>query len=252
MASRKRIRHCKDSPGERDLNDENDDEEADKEKRYQLRLFRYAWLYAERFCSIPISSVTGRVSSRHSRVSLMSSPLRQGARQSRLKCILLPLFLCGLIPWLSWNHRHYPGHDESYRSLERVQPLVIRLMFEYDTDSSQQYRSHLKNSHKPDYNGLHIEPLRNNSVFERQIDINYDYERNEVHRRKMMKLHRGTPSEHFEEFLDLECRRQNWYDLYFPNCNSFHEFNEGRWFDPYNLGYYDCFPIRYVHRWFHV
>ena len=56
MASRKRIHHCKDSPGERGLND-NDNEKADKDKSHQLRLFRYACLYAERFCSIPLSSM---------------------------------------------------------------------------------------------------------------------------------------------------------------------------------------------------
>jgi hypothetical protein len=249
MASRKRMHHCKDSNEERGR--KHDDEKAYKDKSHQLQLFRYACLYTERFCSILLSSITtGRISS-PSRVSLMSSPQPRRSHQSPLKCLIIPIFLCSVIPWLSWNHRHYPGH-ESFPSLKRVPPLVVKLMqtFEqHETDSSQQnaYQSHWK---KPDYYNLNIESLQVPAIFEPLIDENYDYERNEEHRRKMLKLHKGGPSEHFEEYLDLECRKQNWQDLYFPNCNSFHEFNVGRRNDPHNLAYYNSFPIRYVHLWF--
>jgi hypothetical protein len=116
MASRKRMHHCKDFNEERGR--KHDDEIAYKDKSHQLQLFRYACLYTERFCSIPLSSITtGRMSS-PSRVSLMSSPQPRQSHQSPLKCLIIPIFLCSVIPWLSWNYRHYLGH-ESFPSLKR-------------------------------------------------------------------------------------------------------------------------------------
>lgn len=234
---------------------EDTDEETCKGKRHHHHSFDEASLFLERLRSNPLASVSS-VARKAAFVPMnLPSPKRRGQRTTR--SLLIPLLACILIPWMTGSHRHSLRHNGSHRSLKRSSPLVIRLMFDHDVESSQRpdsltFTDYRKVSSKPDYNNLVIKSLWNttSSMFYRQIAPN-DYEVSEKHRSKFLNSNnKGAPSEHYEEYVDSECQQQNWHDLHFPNCNAFHEFDLGRRYDPrlkaasLGLAYYDSFPSR--------
>ena len=154
------------------------------------------------------------------------------------KSLLVLLFVCISLYWTMPQQHHSPRHA-STRSLGQM-PLMVILFDENcrSSPSSFQSLSSLKPLHRSnerDYNGLVFESLRNVSLssFRRQIASD-DYTRNEEYRKKVIQ--KATTSNYFddiyyqhpEEVLSLECQRQNWQGLYFPNCNQFHEFDLGR------------------------
>ena len=100
-----------------------------------------------------------------------------------------------------------------------------------------------------DYNGLLFASLKfaSPSKFRRKIapddDLSYQANRNklvlEMDRKFLRKEY-----DHFEERLQKKCRAPNFASLYFPTCNSFHEWDLARDYDRVehsDLSYYDSY-----------
>jgi len=103
-----------------------------------------------------------------------------------------------------------------------------------------------------DFGDLAIHKLRR-SFFQREVNPddskNYLIERR-TDLEEMDRLKMGTRLYHNDE-LDLEdCQRPNWKNLYFPNCNNFHEIDISRHY-PKHLAtisdpHHDSYRFRYA------
>lgn len=232
----------------------NDEETGTKGKKPQHRT-------AQRLC-MPLRRYYFRW------FSALDGTTARGRRRILSKGFLLLLFVYIMVSWIrpSQRHNHQLRHD-SDQSLESM-PLKIKL-FDFPDANEHVGGWHypaspmihstnrtLKVSKQPDYNGLVFISLENAPKFRRRIAPS-DYFINEKYRKGIIRpntkeKHSDIYFQHDEEVLSLECRRQNWQGLYFPNCNDFHEFDLGRDEDDpktqavNQLEYYDSFRLRYV------
>lgn len=228
-----------------------DEEEAAKGKKPQHHFFHYVSVSVRRFCLNPRSRLP---------TTMMTTSPRAPRRQSVAMALLVLLSFYMMISWLRRTRSHPLRHDSVW-SLERT-PIMIN-MFRQRSNGSEirhlalPFLEPLKRTNRPDYNGLVFSSLKSASIsdFRRRLASD-DYSVNEKYRRHQM--FRGGGKDKFtdiyfqnhEEVVSLECQRQNWQDLYFPNCNAFHEFDLGRGYDPRSahevdhLGYHDTYRIR--------
>jgi len=238
------------------------DEEVGKGKGPQNHLSRQIYAPLRRLCVNPSSSfATSTLCSRPNAISsaTRTQPPSPRGRHRVVQSLLVLLFAYGIISWSPRTRRQSLRYD-SYQSLESM-PLMID-MFDCDFHTSRWFHSvtslePLKLSNTPNYDGLVFLSLRNASLsdFRRQIALD-DYMANEVYRKEVIietarkEMHTDDYYQYHEEILSLECQRQNWQGLYFPNCNDFHEFDLGRDYNPMTsdvdhlLGYYDSFRFR--------
>lgn len=174
--------------------------------------------------------------------------------------IVVPSFLLLMFVYIIISRmipQHLSLRHESDWALENT-PLKIKLFdftnandlggWHYPASQSFHSTRPINISKSPDYNGLTIVSLRNATIFRRMV-ASGDYEASERYRRGIVQpdkkeKHTDIYFQHDEEVLSLECRRQNWQGLYFPNCNDFHDIDLGRQAESLQqLEYYDSYRI---------
>lgn len=229
---------------ELNVHDEETGAKGKKTRKHSAYIF---YVPLKRFCLKCFSTLCG---------SSFAMMLATRERRRIVQSVLVFMFVCIIISRRIPHHRSL--RHESDWALENT-PLKIKLFdFSSATDlggwhypaansfHSTRSLGPLNITNSPDYDGLAIVTLRNATDFRRTV-ASSDYQVNERYRRGIVRpntkeKHTDIYFQHDEEVLNLECRRQNWQGLYFPNCNDFHEFDLGRPAESL-VGYYDSFRV---------